>query len=96
MIEFTFHARSLEGDFSCVWDSDNCHYLIEHDCNVVLYRYYLYIRKGETQMEQIQNTTIPPVGKTIIDEYIESLIQNTADGSQFWHTDMSGKCLRYY
>lgn len=47
-------------------------------------------------MEQIQNTTIPPVGKTIIDEYIESLIQNTADGSQFWHTDMSGKCLRYY
>lgn len=47
-------------------------------------------------MEQIQNAIIPPVGKTIIDEYIDALIQNTADGTQFWHTDMSGKCLRYY
>ena len=64
--------------------------------SVVLYRYYLYIRKGDTQMDEIQSTTIPSVGKTIIDEYIESLIQNTADGTQFWHTDMSGKCLRYY
>lgn len=47
-------------------------------------------------MEQIQTNTLPPVGKTIIDEYIEALIQTTADGTQFWHTDMSGKCLRYY
>lgn len=47
-------------------------------------------------MDEIQNTTIPPVGKTTIDEYIDALIQNTADGCQFWHTDMSGKSLRYY
>ena len=47
-------------------------------------------------MEQIQTNALLPAGKTIIDEFIESLIQNTADGSQYWHTDMSGKCLRYY
>ena len=47
-------------------------------------------------MDEIQSTTIPRVGKTTIDEYIDALIQNTADGCQFWHTDMSGKSLRYY
>lgn len=38
----------------------------------------------------------PLKGKTTIDEYIEALIQNTAEGVQFWHADMSGKPLRYY
>ena len=47
-------------------------------------------------MNEIQSTTIPRAGKTTIDEYIDALIQNTADGCQFWHTDMSGKSLRYY
>ena len=35
-------------------------------------------------------------GKTIIDEYIDSLIQSTFEGTQCWHTDMSEKDLRYY
>ena len=47
-------------------------------------------------MDEIQSTTIPRTGKTTIDEYIDALIQNTAEGCQFWHTDMSGKSLRYY
>lgn len=38
----------------------------------------------------------PLKGKNTIDEYIEALIQNTAEGVQFWHADMSGKPLRYY
>lgn len=46
-------------------------------------------------MDEIQTNTLP-VGKTIIDEYIEALIQTTAEGTQYWHTDMSGKALRYY
>ena len=40
--------------------------------------------------------TLPSKGKTQIDEYVEALIQNTADGNQLWHADMSGKPLRYY
>ena len=47
-------------------------------------------------MEQIQTNALLPAGKTIIDEYIEALIQTTAEGTQYWHTDMSGKALRYY
>jgi len=48
-------------------------------------------------MNESKNTTATlPIGKTIIDEYIEALIQNTAEGVQFWHADMSGKPLRYY
>ena len=48
-------------------------------------------------MNETQNaTTLFPVGKTTIDEYIEALIQSTADGNQFWRADMSGKALRYY
>ena len=35
-------------------------------------------------------------GKTIIDEYIDSLIQSTFEGTQCWHTDTSEKDLRYY
>lgn len=47
-------------------------------------------------MNETQNKTIPMVGHpTIIDEFIEALIQNTADGLQHWRTDMSGPTFRY-
>lgn len=47
-------------------------------------------------MNETNSTTCPRAGKTTIDEYIDALIQNTAEGVQFWHADMSGKPLRYY
>ena len=48
-------------------------------------------------MNTIQINHLPPQGKTAIDEYIEELIQNTADGLQCWHVDLTGKRKpRYY
>ena len=47
-------------------------------------------------MKQIYNQPTLPHGKTIIDEYIDSLIQNTAEGTQLWYTDTSGKDICYY
>ena len=48
-------------------------------------------------MNEIQTTAFPPRGKTTIDEYIEALIHNTADGLQYWHVDLTGKRKpRYY
>ncbi len=47
-------------------------------------------------MKKTYNQANLPRGKTIIDEYIDSLIQNTFECAQCWHADMSGKDLRYY
>ena len=47
-------------------------------------------------MNKIYSQTNFPGGKTIIDEYIDSLIQNTFEGTQIWHLDKSDKDLRYY
>ena len=47
-------------------------------------------------MKQIYNQPTLPHGKTIIDEYIDSLIQNTAEGTQCWHIETGSKALRYY
>jgi hypothetical protein len=47
-------------------------------------------------MEKVHSQTNLPYGKTIIDEYIDSLIQNTFEGTQIWHLDKSDKDLRYY
>lgn len=44
----------------------------------------------------MKNQTNLPRGKTLIDEYIDSLIQNTFEGTQIWHLDKSDKDLRYY
>jgi hypothetical protein len=54
------------------------------------------MEKGDSVMNETNSTTCPRVGKTTIDEYIDALIQNTANGLQPWHTDMSGPSLRYY
>jgi hypothetical protein len=42
-------------------------------------------------MNEIENAPL-----TIIDEFIEALIQNTSDGSQYWRVDTNNKNLRYY
>ena len=47
-------------------------------------------------MKQIYNQPTLSHGKTIIDEYIDSLIQNTAEGTQCWHIETGSKALRYY
>lgn len=48
-------------------------------------------------MDTIQTTVFPPRGKTTIDEYIEALIHNTADGQQYWHVDLTDvRRPRYY